>query len=80
MFEFVSAWPDEVKALNRARYRAICRMRNLEASIERVSPHEFDGMMDELEQAQEEVQALSIKFDNARRAWEWRDYDNTRSG
>lgn len=71
-YSYCEAWPDELKELNRKRYRAICRVRNLEASIKRVSPYEFDAVMDELEQAQEQVQALAIQFDKARWAWEWR--------
>ena len=79
MPDFCLAWPDEVKALSRAHYRAVCRMKNLEAYIERVSPYEFDAVMDVLEQAHEQVQALAIQFEKARWAWEWRDYPKARN-
>lgn len=71
MTDFCFAWPDELKEMHRVYYRALCRMKNLEAYIERVTPYEFDAVMDELEQAQKQVQALAIQFEKARRAWDW---------
>lgn len=68
-FGFCQAWPEELKELSRAHYRAVCRMKNLEAYIERVSPHEFDTVMDELERAREEVLTLALSFEQALRKW-----------
>lgn len=64
-FDYCPEWPEEIKVLYRSRYRAVCRMKNLEAYIERVTPREFDAVMDELENAREEVQTISMQFRKA---------------
>lgn len=71
MTDFCFAWPDELKEMHRVYCRALYRMKNLEAYIERVTPYEFDAVMDELEQVKEQVQVLAIRFEQARRKWEW---------
>ncbi len=69
MNDFCLTWPEELKELNRKHYRAVCKMRNLEAYIEQVSPYEFDAVMDELEQVRDQVQAFALEFEKAYRRW-----------
>ena len=48
---------EKITAAERRRYRAECKVRCLEANLERVDPREFDQLMDQLEAAQEEARA-----------------------
>lgn len=68
-FGYCQAWPEELKELNRAHYRACCRVRNLESYIERVDPDDFYSVMAELERAREEVYATAIAFGIAKHKW-----------
>lgn len=72
-FGYCQAWPEELKELNRAHYRACCRARNLESYIERVSPDEFYSVMAELEKAREEVYATGKAFETAEQKWAFAD-------
>lgn len=49
-------WPQELQEAERRRYRAACRVRCLESSLDRINPAEFDQVMDQLEAAIMEVQ------------------------
>ena len=55
------AWPQELKDAERRRYRAACRVRCLEASLDRIDPAEFDQMMDQLEAAIVEAQTAGAE-------------------
>ena len=65
-FEYCPAWPDGLKELSRRQYRAACRIRNLEASLDRISPNDFDRVMDQLEAARTEQIIISEKFMQAK--------------
>ena len=45
------AWPEA----ERRRYRAACRVKMLEAQLDRIGPEEFDQLMEQIEAAQAEV-------------------------
>lgn len=69
-FVYCPAWPDDLKELNSARYRAYQRVRNLEAHITRVNPEDFYAVMLELEHANDELRDATVAFQNARRKWD----------
>lgn len=66
---YCAAWPEELKDLSRRHYRLVCRVRNLESAIDRVSPAEFDGVMDQLEAARAEMFKVASAFLTAK--WKW---------
>ena len=72
-FEYCSAWPNELKELARRQYRMACRIRNLEASLDRISPNEFDRVMDQLEAACTEQIIIGEKFRRAQ--WKYDGYE-----
>lgn len=53
--EYCAAWPQELKEAERRRYRAACRVKMLEAQLDRIGPEEFDRLMEQIEAAQAEV-------------------------
>ena len=53
--EYCAAWPLELQEAERRRYRAVCRVKMLEAQLDRIGPEEFDQLMERLEAAQAEV-------------------------
>lgn len=55
MFTYNTSWPQELQDAERRRYRAACRVRCLESSLDRIDPGEFDQVMDQLEAALVEV-------------------------
>lgn len=61
MFTYCSAWPQELQKAERRRYRAACRVRCLESSLDRINPTEFDQVMDQLEAALVEAQAAGAE-------------------
>ena len=44
--EYCAAWPQELKEAERRRYRAACRVKMLEAQLDRIGPEEFDQLME----------------------------------
>ena len=70
---YCPAWPEELKELSRRNYRAACRVRNLEAALDRIAPNEFDAVMDQLETARRELYNTSAEF--MRVKWRW-DFDD----
>lgn len=70
-FGYCQAWPDELKDLSRRHYRAVCRVRCLEAAITRTDPSDFDALMDQLEEVQQEVYTLAADFRKAKYAFDW---------
>ena len=68
MFTYCPAWPQELQEAERRRYRAACRVRCLESSLDHIDPSGFDQVMDQLEaaimetqKAADEVQRLLLK-------------------
>ena len=59
MTNWCEAWPEELKEAERRRYRAECKLRCLTASLDRVDPAEFDGVMTQIEATREELYAAS---------------------
>ena len=53
-------WTPERKAAEMRLYRAQCRIRCLEANLDRVDPDQFDALMAQLEAAQTELSAAVI--------------------
>ena len=53
--EYCAAWPQELKEAEQRRYRAACRVKMLEAQLDRIGPEEFDQLMEQIEAAQAEV-------------------------
>ena len=53
--EHCAAWPQELKEAEQRRYRAGCRVKMLEAQLDRIGPEEFDQLMEQIEAAQAEV-------------------------
>ena len=53
--EYCAAWPPELQEAEWRRYRAVCRLKMLEAQLERISPEEFDQLMEQIVAAQAEV-------------------------
>ena len=53
--EYCAAWPQELKEAEQRRYRAVCRVKMLEAQLDRIGPEEFDQLMEQIEAAQAEV-------------------------
>ena len=50
--EHCAAWPQELKEAEQRRYRAVCRVKMLEAQLDRIGPEEFDQLMEQIEAAQ----------------------------
>jgi len=57
MYNYDSTWSEELKAAERWRYRAECKVRCLTSALDRVDPTGFDVLMDQIEAAQTELQA-----------------------
>jgi len=55
VYRWCEAWPQEVKEAEKRLYRANCRVRCLEAALDRCDPEDFDDLMAQIEEAQEEV-------------------------
>jgi len=60
--EYCQAWSQEVKDAERRRFRAECKLRCLEANLDRITPVEFDGLMDQIEAAQEELRTAGLNL------------------
>lgn len=61
MFTYCPSWPQELQEAERRRYRAACRVRCLESSLDRINPAEFDQVMNQLEAAIVEVQVAGTE-------------------
>lgn len=61
MYSYNASWPKELQDAERRRYRAACRVRCLESSLDRIDPGEFDQIMDQLEAAIVEVQTAGAE-------------------
>ena len=46
--EHCAAWPQELKEAEQRRYRAVCRVKMLEAQLDRIGPEEFDQLMEQI--------------------------------
>ena len=68
--EYCAAWPPELKEAEQRRYRAVCWLKMLEAQLNRISPEEFDQLMEQIEAAQAEVYEAGLEFTKQR----WRYY------
>ena len=68
--EYCAAWPQELKEAEQRRYRAVCRVKMLEAQLDRIGPEEFDQLMEQIEAAQAEVYEAGLEFTKQR----WRYY------
>lgn len=53
--EYCEAWPQELKEAERQCYHAACRVKMLEAKLDRSDPSEFDQLMDQLDAAYSEM-------------------------
>lgn len=60
--EYCPGWPQELQEAERRRYRAACRVKMLEAQLDRIRPEEFDRLMDELEAAQAELHEAGVEM------------------
>ena len=69
-FGYCQAWPDELKDLSRRHYRAVCRVRCLEAALTRIDPSDFDALMDQLEDVRQEAYMLGSAFWRMKYDWE----------
>lgn len=56
-YAYCPAWPQERKDAEARLYRAACRLRCLESSLDRTDPEDFDDLMVQIEKAVEEVSA-----------------------
>lgn len=56
----------ELREAERLLYRAQCRVRCLEANLERIDPEDFETLMDSIEAAREEVQEAGLRAIQAR--------------
>lgn len=61
MYEYNSSWPPELQEVERRRYRAECKVRCLEASLDRISMAEFDSVMNQIEAAQSELYSAALE-------------------
>ena len=78
MYDYNSAWSDELKAAERRRYRAECKVRCLTAALDRTAPEGFETLMTQIEAAQAELEnAAAQKF---RCLWEWSSSVNAKGG
>lgn len=71
--EYCAAWPPELQEAERRRYRAVCRVKMLEAQLDRIGPEEFDQLMEQIEAAQAEVYEAGLEFMDRK----WRYYYDT---
>lgn len=69
MYEFNPAWPPELQEAERRRYRAVCKVRCLTASLDHIGPEEFEPVMDQIEAAQAEVYAAGYSALDLK--WKW---------
>ena len=70
-FGYCQAWPDALKDLSRRHYRAMCRLRCLEAALDRTDPDDFDALMNQIEATQQEVYTLAVDFRKAEYVYDW---------
>lgn len=56
----------EIQEAERQRYRAQCRVRCLEANLDRIAPEEFEPLMASLEAARVELEAAGLRVVQAR--------------
>ena len=76
MYDYNSAWSDELKEAERRRYRAECKVRCLTAALDRTPPEGFEALMAQIEAAQKEFEsAIAYKF---KRFCEWSDSVNAK--
>ena len=61
MFGYCSAWSEERKAAERRHYRLACRLRCLEAALDRTDLQDFDALMDEIERTHELLQTAGAE-------------------
>ena len=69
MYEYNFSWPPELQEAERRRYRAECKVRCLEASLDRISMAEFDSVMAQIEAAQMELYAAAQEELRLRCEW-----------
>ena len=69
MFTYNASWPQELQEAERRRYRAACRVRCLESSLDRIDPGEFDQVMDQLESSKLEASAAGYEVIRLRVKW-----------
>lgn len=70
--EYCAAWPPELQEAEQRRYRAVCRVKMLEAQLDRIGPEEFDQLMEQIEAAQAEVYEAGLEVLDRK----WRYYNN----
>ena len=73
-FEFCFGWPQDLKDAEWRRYRAECRVRNLEGALDCTPPEEFDGLMSQIEAARKELIVAGQEVLQARIQWAQGDY------
>ena len=61
MFTYCPSWPQELQDAERRRYRAACRVRCPESSLDHIDPADFDQVMDQLETAIMEAQVAGTE-------------------
>lgn len=64
--DYCEAWPPELQEAEKRRFRAECKLRCLESNLDRISPAEFDALMDQIEATQEELYAAGQAVIRAR--------------
>lgn len=60
-YSYSDKWPQEIKDIEAKRYRLQMKIVCLESNIERCDFESFDTLMQELEQAQQELMQLSMQ-------------------
>lgn len=70
-FGYCAAWSEELRDLSRRHYRAVCRVRCLEAALTRTDPSDFDALMGQLETARQEVYTLGSAFWRMKYEYDW---------
>ncbi|MBQ8136966.1 MAG: hypothetical protein IJ174_05985 [Clostridia bacterium] len=59
-FSWNDGWSEARKQAERQRQRLCYKLKMLEAQIERISPDEFDNLMDEIEKTKQGIHAAGM--------------------
>lgn len=78
MYDYNSAWSDELKEAERSRYRAECKVRCLTAALDRTPPEGFEALMAQIEAAQKELENAAAH--KLRCLWAWFNSVNAKGG
>lgn len=59
-FSWNEGWSEAHKQAERQRQRLCYKLKMLEAQVERISPDEFDALMDEIEKTKRDIHAAGM--------------------